>query len=46
MVFEGMERFNQLVLMWDILLVMRNLKFATYLKFATCGNTNKINELR
>ena len=25
---------------------VRNLKFATYLKFATCGNTNKINELR
>ena len=24
----------------------RNLTFATYLKFATCGNTNKINELR
>ena len=24
---------------------VRNLKFATYLKFATCGNTNKINEL-
>ena len=22
-----------------------NLKFATYLKFATCENTNKINEL-
>ena len=25
---------------------VRNLKFATYLKFATCENTNKINELR
>ena len=25
---------------------VRNVKFATYLKFATCGNTNKINELR
>ena len=25
---------------------VRNLKFATYLKFATCANTNKINELR
>ena len=25
---------------------VRNLKFATYLKFATCGNTNKINEFR
>ena len=25
---------------------VRNLKFATYLKFATCGNTNKINEQR
>ena len=24
---------------------VRNLKFATYLKFATCQNTNKINEL-
>ena len=24
---------------------IRNLKFATYLKFATCENTNKINEL-
>ena len=24
---------------------VRNLKFATYLKFATCDNTNKINEL-
>ena len=24
---------------------VRNLKFATYLKFATCENTNKINEL-
>ena len=23
---------------------VRNLKFATYLKFATCENTNKINE--
>ena len=26
-------------------LTVRNLKFATYLKFATCENTNKINEL-
>ena len=26
--------------------VVRNLKFATYLKFATCGITNKLNELR
>ena len=26
--------------------LVRNLKFATYLKFATCGNTNKINEMR
>ena len=25
---------------------VRNLKFATYLKFATCVNSNKINELR
>ena len=25
---------------------VRNLKFATYLKFATCEYTNKINELR
>ena len=25
---------------------VRNLKFATYLKFATCGNTNKLNKLR
>ena len=25
---------------------VRNLKFATYLKFVTCGNTNKINECR
>ena len=25
---------------------VRNLKFATYLNFATSGNTNKINELR
>ena len=25
---------------------VRNLKFATYLKFATCGITNKLNELR
>ena len=25
---------------------VRNVKFATYLKFATCGNTCKINELR
>ena len=25
---------------------VRNLKFARYLKFATCENTNKINELR
>ena len=24
---------------------VRNLKFATYLKFATCENTNKIHEL-
>ena len=24
---------------------VRNLKFATHLKFATCENTNKINEL-
>ena len=24
---------------------VKNLKFATYLKFATCENTNKINEL-
>ena len=24
---------------------VRNLKFATYLKFATCENTNKMNEL-
>ena len=24
---------------------VRNLKFATYLKFAICENTNKINEL-
>ena len=24
---------------------VRNLKFATYLKFTTCENTNKINEL-
>ena len=24
---------------------VRNLKFAKYLKFATCENTNKINEL-
>ena len=24
---------------------VRNLKFSTYLKFATCENTNKINEL-
>ena len=24
---------------------VRNLKFATYLKFATCENTDKINEL-
>ena len=24
---------------------VRNVKFATYLKFATCENTNKINEL-
>ena len=23
---------------------VRNLKFATYLRFATCENTNKINE--
>ena len=26
--------------------IVRNLKFTTYLKFATCGNTNIINELR
>ena len=25
---------------------VRNLKFTTYPKFATCENTNKINELR
>ena len=25
--------------------IVRNLKFATYLKFATCENTNKVNEL-
>ena len=25
---------------------VRNLKFTTYLKFATCGITNKLNELR
>ena len=24
---------------------VRNLKFATYLKFTTCENTNKLNEL-
>ena len=24
---------------------VRNLKFATYLKFATCGNTNKNNKI-
>ena len=35
---------------WTILdaylkLRVRNLNFATYLKFATCENTNKINEL-
>ena len=28
-----------------ISVIVRNLKFATYLKFATCENTNKINEL-
>ena len=28
------------------LIRVRNLKFATCLKFAVCGNTNKINELR
>ena len=27
------------------LIRVRNLKFATYLKFATCENTDKINEL-
>ena len=26
--------------------IVRNLKFATYLEFATSGNTNKINELK
>ena len=25
---------------------VRNVKFATYMKFATCGNANKINDLR
>ena len=25
---------------------VRNVKFATYMKFATCGNTNKMHELR
>ena len=29
----------------DFISRVRNLKFATYLKFATCENTNKINEL-
>ena len=25
---------------------VKNVKFATYLKFATCGNTNTVNDLR
>ena len=25
---------------------VRNVKYATYMKFATCGNTNKLHELR
>ena len=29
----------------DEIIRVRNLKFATYLKFATCENTNEINEL-
>ena len=36
---------NWQVSVWRIDRV-RNLKFATYLKFATCENTNKINEFR
>ena len=38
---------NDLRFLVDItlkLIRVRNLKFATYLKFATCENTNKINE--
>ena len=30
---------------YDINYRVKNLKFATYLKFATCENTTKINEL-
>ena len=35
------------IICWDreFFCRVRNLKFATYLKFATCQNTNKINEI-
>ena len=31
---------------FELTVRVRNVKFATYLKFATCGNIYKINELR
>ena len=34
-----------LTVLFPVTTRVRNLKFATYLKFATCENTNKINEL-
>ena len=38
------ERSRMLFCWWYVCRV-RNLKFGTYLKFATCENNNKINEL-
>ena len=38
---KGYQKFNP-----SIIDRVKNLKFATYLKFATCENTNKDNELR
>ena len=47
-IVKGQGRFTQHLLPWVVLRKgyrVRNLKFATYLKFATGENTNQINEL-
>ena len=38
-----MKWITDINMMEQIYARVRNLKFATYLKFATCENTNKIN---
>ena len=42
---ELVDKVDKIYTLRSLVSRVRNLKFATYLKFATCENTNKINEL-